>query len=332
MHTGSLPLIEIKNGKWNYWNCRGNTCSTVHFTFLIRKLTNGTLFQGKKTRCYSFTVNNPGELAWIGLKEWFLTTDWKVIMQEETGKEEKTPHIQGCCWVDKKEDGKQASPLSWNQLKADINHATGGETKDCHLESARNNKKLKEYCSKADTRSGRTWSNVDWVFEAKPYDDFVELGYASHPKAWQQDILDRIATEPAPGDRDVHWYWDDIGGAGKTIFARHLVIKYNAIYVCGKRDHILYSMTDQLKEKKNKTNIVIYDVPRVSLNHVSYGALEKIKDGIWFSQKYESAQFVANRRFHVIVLANSYPELEGTLSADRWHIVNCNEHNEMIIE
>jgi len=47
--------------------------------------------------------------------------------------------------------------------------------------------------------------------------------------------------------------------------------------------------------------------------------LESIKNGLFFSGKYESTQVVMNSP-HLIIFANEPPD-KSKMSADRWHIV-----------
>jgi hypothetical protein len=53
--------------------------------------------------------------------------------------------------------------------------------------------------------------------------------------------------------------------------------------------------------------LVICDVPRAAGNFVNYGALEQVKNGLFFSSKYESEMAVFNPP-HVICFANSKPK------------------------
>jgi len=70
---------------------------------------------------------------------------------------------------------------------------------------------------------------------------------------------------------------------------------------------------------KVKPKVVIIDIPRTSESFVSYGGIEKIKDGCFFSGKYESGMVLYDNP-HVICFAN-FPPVSETMSADRWHIV-----------
>ena len=58
-------------------------------------------------------------------------------------------------------------------------------------------------------------------------------------------------------------------------------------------------------------------------DYVSYGSIEKIKNGYFMCSKYESKPIVRNSP-HVFIFANFEPELDA-LSLDRWHIVNLDK-------
>lgn len=53
-------------------------------------------------------------------------------------------------------------------------------------------------------------------------------------------------------------------------------------------------------------------------NYVSYEAIESVKDGIFFSGKYESGMTIFNQP-HIICFANFAPDI-GKMSSDRWKI------------
>jgi len=70
----------------------------------------------------------------------------------------------------------------------------------------------------------------------------------------------------------------------------------------------------------------VFDIPRTNIDYLNYEAIESIKNGCFFSGKYECTQVIMNCP-HVIIFANS-PPLEHKLSIDRWHIINIKKHPE----
>ena len=71
--------------------------------------------------------------------------------------------------------------------------------------------------------------------------------------------------------------------------------------------------------ENNVLDVLIINVPRCNENHVSYAAMEEIKDGLIYSGKYEGG-FANIEHPHVIVVSNFAPEL-SKLSEDRWNIL-----------
>lgn len=135
------------------------------------------------------------------------------------------------------------------------------------------------------------------------------------PYAWQKTVLDLVKLKPHP--RKIYWIWDSKGCAGKTTLAKHLCLTKNAVYLTGKGSDIKFGVIKHL-EKHNTLDIAIFYYPRTCEEYVSYQSLEEIKDGIFFSGKYESGMCIYDTP-HVIVLANFSPDTKK-LSEDRWDI------------
>lgn len=105
---------------------------------------------------------------------------------------------------------------------------------------------------------------------------------------------------------------------GKTTLAKHLCLKYKneIIFLSGKANDIKYAVFEFTKKKTLRCAIFHYT--RSNEQFVSYEAIESIKDGIFFNNKYESAQVIYDCP-HIIVFANFQPNY-GSLSKDRWKI------------
>jgi len=72
---------------------------------------------------------------------------------------------------------------------------------------------------------------------------------------------------------------------------------------------------------KKRTNYY-FDFPRTMEEHTPYDLVEKFKDGLVFSSKYESTLKVFKNP-KVLVCSNFRP-IESKLSADRWNIITLN--------
>lgn len=239
-----------------------------------------------------FTWNNYPEEAVAPLIETLKRFAYKGKVQSEVGKC-GTPHLQGMIWCHKKHrdtEFKLPKEIHWELLK-DIDDA-------------------REYCSKAETWDGKY--RFEWGFP-KP------LKLITPSKPWQLKILELIDTEPH--DRLVYWFWSDEGGIGKSQFAKYCVAKKNCLFFEeGKKADIMHLI---FEAPEDRLGCMIIDVPRDNGNHISYKAIESIKNGMIYSPKYEGGYKLFNSP-HIIIFANVPPQ-EERLSADRWVIENIDE-------
>lgn len=240
------------------------------------------------SRHWVFTLNNPLELdiaIWknmenVGSKKW--------VCQLERG-EAGTPHLQG--YVD---FGTKVRPL-------------GLFTEKYHWEKCKDIAASIKYCSKAETRI-----DGPWFRGIEPPVSFT----LPLLRPWQSDLMASLNL-PA-GDRTINWVVDFNGNAGKTALCKHICSTRNAIYICGKAADCKYAVSEWLQGKK-PLDIVLFDFTRSLENYVSYEAIESVKNGIFFSSKYESRMDIF-RSPHVVCFSNFEPD-QSKLSADRWHFI-----------
>jgi len=134
-------------------------------------------------------------------------------------------------------------------------------------------------------------------------------------RPWQQHIYEML-MEPAD-DRTILWIYDKEGNKGKTFFAKYMMCNHNAFYACPARG------TDLLYAYKNE-KIILYDIPRsCDEEHVNWGVLEKLKDGIVFSGKYAACHKIRQEAAHICIFSNALPEGDK-FSEDRLKIININ--------
>lgn len=236
-----------------------------------------------RARSWSITINNyeNSDLDRITQLE---KAGNVVIWQKEKGAN-GTPHIQGAI--------RFKNSTSFNVVKTHFPKA--------HIEVCRNWAALKKYCQKVETRDEEPID--DPLADKELYD-------------WQKEILEMIKEKA--DDRTIHWYYDPIGCKGKTTLAKHICMRGDAIYVTGKAADIKHGVVDWITSRK-KLGTVFIDLTRSVENFVSYQGIEEIKNGIFFSTKYESKMVIFNCP-HVIVFANFAPD-ESKLSMDRWRII-----------
>lgn len=131
------------------------------------------------------------------------------------------------------------------------------------------------------------------------YKDYVEGEWANRTyKVWQKSLLKELESDP--DNRSIFWVYDSQGGAGKSSFARHIELKYDCqVIIPAKSTDIAFAL------EPGKA-IYCLDIPRTMGEHVPWGFLESLKNGLYLNPKYEST-FVHMRPPHVVVMCNAPP-------------------------
>lgn len=254
-----------------------------------------------RSRGWFFTWNNPGSVSDL-LNFIDLSDCTKYVFQLEQG-DEGTPHFQGFVYF--------KNQKRFSTMKKLCN--------EVHWEVLGDLRKAIRYCCKLETRIDGPWSKgvkLPREINLINPDD----------REWQRDLLAEL--QGPIDDRKVIWYSDPVGNAGKTSFAKYLCVKHKALYVQGKATDIKYGMIKFLE--KGDCDIVIFGFPRTYENFVSYDAIESLKDGIFYSTKYESGMCIFPTP-HVVILANFEPDLSA-ISKDRWDIRCLSKEVELTTE
>lgn len=238
-----------------------------------------------------FTYNNYDSSIVPILETTFKQFCYMYAFQEEKG-ENGTPHLQGIISCKKK-----------------MRDTEFGLPKAIHWEKPRNVDDAYRYCTKSDTRCGNVFTyNYNIPYEYKP--DLY---------GWQTELLSQVIGK-TPDSRKIFWVWSENGEKGKSTMCKHLVMNENAIFCSsGKQADIINIIH---KSDMNKSNIVVFDLPRNNLNKVSYSAIEAIKNGLICNTKFETG-YKAFAPPHIIVFANAEPIYE-TMSNDRFVIIDVN--------
>lgn len=165
-----------------------------------------------------------------------------------------------------------------------------------------------------DELTGTIQRNLNWakeVFAAKkpkPMENFV-------PRPWQADLLAKL--DQPPDDRTILWIYDPKGAAGKTTLSNYLVRNKGATILAGKAVDMFYAY--------DMEPIVIVDIPRAdNMEYLNYGAIEKLKDGVFFSGKYSSGLKTRDHNAHVLVFSNHEPD-RTKWTDDRLEMVSLSE-------
>jgi len=236
---------------------------------------------------WCFTLNNytDSDISAIGSK--FQGSEW--IAGFEVG-ENNTPHLQGYV-----EFSKKIRPMSL------------GLSSSIHWEVARGDRKSNiEYCSKdGNLVPGST------LRPPRPLPTIDLYG-------WQLDC--RAAMLEEPDNRTINWYWEPDGGMGKSSMVRWCVQNLRCVMCAGKASDMKYMIVKYEEKNGFFPDIVIFDVPRVSYDFISYQGIEEIKNGCFASSKFECAMVVMPYP-HVFVFANHPPDT-SKMSSDRWNVVD----------
>lgn len=250
---------------------------------------------------WCFTFPNPTDAEITRLVGTLTDKCSHFVFQEEVG-EGGLVHLQGVCAFYQK-TRRPTTRVPW--------------TTSIHWEACRNWDASIAYCSDPDKRSERNIFHHLNLPIARTDDLMVDTINRDDFYDWQNEVVDIVSE--APDDRCVYWYWDRYGNVGKSALCKWLVVHMDAIILSGKGADIKHGIADFVSKNGKPPQIVLYDVPRTSLQFVNYATLEEVKNGLFFSGKYESGMCVIPNP-HVICFANEPPKTEN-MSADRWEIV-----------
>lgn len=257
-------------------------------------------------RRFCFTLNNYNLEEKATLIDHFNKVKCNYIIGEEIGEKCETPHLQG--YVEFKSNKNFSTLKNYNER--------------IHWEVCKGSREQNiEYCSKEN--------NYISTFPKPETDIHIEILNEEYKditwKPWQSYILDILTS--TPNRRTVYWFWETSGNVGKSFLVRYIFLYYfnNIILLEGKKDNIYNNILTwkNVKGNKNKTPLAcIYDIPRSNHGHISYSGIESIKNGLFYSGKYEGGT-VLLKPLHLICFSNEPPSFDE-LSNDRWIIKNIN--------
>lgn len=175
---------------------------------------------------------------------------------------------------------------------------------------------LSTYCMKENTRVEGPWSN-------KPIYLGEDLITIDMMYPWQKKILAKIAFRAH--DRKIEWYYDPIGGVGKSAISKYLYFHHDIITLTiGKASDVL-NLVYKLQGRK----MYIFDISRTVTQGTMtelYAAMEAVKNGYFVNTKYDTG-VCCMARPHVIVFSNKLPKLSA-LSQDRWDIFDMSQKSQ----
>lgn len=238
---------------------------------------------------WCLTLNNPTIEEEEEIRSRVPNLCTRSIIYREVG-DSGTEHFQGY--------------LEWNFKCRPSSHKF---SKRIHWEKAKANwKKNKQYCSKDGVKI------LEFGFPKE-----IKLMTLNMLRSWQKDLVKIFEQDEDPlFGRKVYWFCDEAGGKGKSITAKYMVDCMGAMLVQGGNKDVLYGIQQWIEATGEAPRLIIFDIPRVNDGHVSYQAIESIKNGMFFSSKYESGMCRFNSP-HICIFSNEEPEWEK-LTKDRW--------------
>ncbi len=259
--------------------------------------TNSPPSQCSPAKYWCFVLNNYTDADIQEFKNIDSSKVPRLVFQEEIG-ENGTPHLQGALMF--KTKGRPFNLISHKKTHYEKMHKKS------------NPKKLFNYACKKDTRNGEMYCR-GW--EA-PYEIQINL----YP--WQHTIAENLKLEP--DDRKINWIWEPNGCAGKTTFQKWIFSNFGKVIVLSGKGADMKNGIIQYQEKNGVLpTIVLINVPRTSIDYLSFTGIEEIKDMFFYSGKYEGGM-VCGKSPHVYIFANTSPDL-NKMSADRWVVKEIKE-------
>lgn len=249
-----------------------------------------TVSKEPQSRRWCLTLNNYTSDEYKELCDYATHKTKYFIIGKEIG-EEKTPHLQ--CYFEYKGGTRFSSIKKIN--------------KRLHIEKTKRNRDVNvNYCAKEN----------DFISNFPKHKMLLKYKNITW-KNWQQEILKIIETKP--DERTIHWVYDPIGNCGKSFLTKYIYLKYNCLITNGKSQDTFCQVLEHVKQYE-EIKICIIDTPRcVEEKYISYQSIEKIKDGLLYSGKYEGGIACFDSP-HVIIFSNHMPML-NKMSEDRWNII-----------
>lgn len=121
---------------------------------------------------------------------------------------------------------------------------------------------------------------------------------------WQHNIIKIVEEEP--DYRSIHWVWEPDGNTGKTLLQKYIFNAYpSSVVLSGKAADMKNGIITYIATNGDTPRNILINVPR-SVEHISWGGIEEIKDMFFYSGKYEGGM-VSGKNPHLIIFANAPP-------------------------
>lgn len=134
---------------------------------------------------------------------------------------------------------------------------------------------------------------------------------------WQLELATEL--EGKPHNRKIIWYYDAVGGTGKTEFSVYMQASKLATVMSqlgGDRDS--GQLIETARDNGWDGKVIIIDIPRQGEHRSIYSPLEAIKNGLVTNVKYRGGTTTYPCP-HLVVMANFLPRIHE-MSLDRWDV------------
>nr|WAE42206.1 MAG: replication associated protein [Cressdnaviricota sp.] len=198
---------------------------------------------------------------------------------------------------------------------------TWAETSGVCVQDVWEHSSLQEAVKHADKITDVT--GIIAAYNLKPQAEFTITPWEFE---WQYELERRMATTVQPR-RQIWWYFDRIGGLGKTDFVKGMLDRYPTdTYVFTQFGGAKDAATVIVNAKNTgwSGKFCLIDLPRDAESKSIYEPMEMIRNGLITSIKYSGSTVRFNSQW-VVVFANFMPEY-GHMSADRWVVYEMNEY------
>jgi hypothetical protein len=263
-----------------------------------------TQLSSRKNHFFTFFYKDSSEIPNIvaELKRFAYKGKIQTEVSPTTGKQ----HLQGSIWCKLRHRDTEFKTL-----------------KGAHFETLKDVDDVSNYCNKDETHDGIY--RVAWGF---PEPKYIESIPDEKLYDWELDILTKLKLEP--DKRSLYWYWEPDGCTGKTTFQKYLFSNFEGVVVLsGKACDMKNGIINYQERNKSLPKIVLINIPRSSIDFVSYTGLEEIKDMFFFSGKYEGGM-VCGASPHVFIFANEEPD-KTKMSSDRFKVHRINIYNTIMV-
>lgn len=255
-----------------------------------------------RIRMYQITLNTPTTQDIVFLKNYIKNYAKNAIWQIECGEKGEREHYHAHIEL--------RNAKTFNTIKSAFPKA--------HIEAVKDRIEDIKYCCKKKTRiDGPFITGKIKMPEEEEEEEQLLPDEKMYP--WQRALTYLLETEQ--NTDYIHYIYDNRTHTGKTELGKELYErgKGKTIYVTGCSNNIKCFICALKEEKNIMVDTIIFNIPRSE--SVDYVALEEIKDGIFFSGKYEPKIWYSRKRPNVVVFSNNKPsEKISTHKLNTWTI------------